>query len=116
MTGPGMMLSEVASVALWPLASVTFTVKLDVPAAVGVPDSSPVEESSVIPAGGLPLLTDQVYGPVPPETVNMSEYAVLICPRGGAGKFSTSAVAGLTVTGLLGDEAPSVVPVTTVTV
>src|ERR1700733_3527101 len=72
MTGPGMTVSVVSSVADWTLASVTFTVKLDVPSAVGVPDSAPVDAFSVIPAGRLPLLTDQVYGPVPPETASVA--------------------------------------------
>ena len=56
----------------WPLASVTLMVKLDVPAVVGLPDSVPVEEPRVIPGGRLPLLTDHVYGPVPPLTVSVS--------------------------------------------
>ena len=34
-----MIVSDVAWVAVSPAASVTFTVKLDVPAAVGVPDT-----------------------------------------------------------------------------
>ena len=47
-----------ALVSACPLASVTLIVKLDVPAAVGVPDRTPVEEFRVMPAGRLPLLTD----------------------------------------------------------
>ena len=68
------MVSEVAWVAVWLLASVTLTVKLDVPAAVGVPDSTPVEAFRVIPAGSVPALTDHAYGAVPPLTVSVSEY------------------------------------------
>jgi hypothetical protein len=41
-------------------ASVTVTVKLEVPEAVGVPERRPVPGVSVIPAGRLPALTDQV--------------------------------------------------------
>ena len=49
-----------AWVAVWPVASVTLMVKLEVPPAVGVPASTPVEAPSVIPAGSVPALTDQV--------------------------------------------------------
>ena len=71
-TGPPTTVIEVALVALWPLASVTLTVKLEVPSAVGVPASTPVDAFRVIPAGGVPLLTDQVYGAVPPVAVSVS--------------------------------------------
>jgi hypothetical protein len=64
------------------------TVKLELPGVVGVPDSTPVEEFRLIPAGRPPLLTDHVYGPVPPVTVSVSEYAALTSPAGGAGKLS----------------------------
>ena len=56
----GATTSVVASVADCPLASVTCTVKWDLPVAVAVPASVPVAGSSVIPAGRFPLLTDQV--------------------------------------------------------
>jgi len=46
--------------------SLTVTVKLLVPLAVGVPEIRPVAEARLSPAGRLPLLTDQVYGVVPP--------------------------------------------------
>ena len=39
--------------------SVTFTVKLLVPVAVGVPEIKPVVEVSVKPAGRLPVVIDQ---------------------------------------------------------
>ena len=42
------------------LLSVTETVKLEVPEAVGVPEMTPVEGASVTPAGRLPAVTDQV--------------------------------------------------------
>lgn len=47
--------------------SVTFAVKLYVPAVVGVPVRAPLV-ASVSPAGSAPALTDHVYGPVPPVT------------------------------------------------
>src|SRR5580700_10808101 len=97
------MTSEVSSVADWPLASVTFTVKLDVPAAVGVPDNAPVEAPSVIPSGRLPPLTDQAYGPVPPETANVVEYAVFTSPDDGAGKDSDGAATTVSVVGSVAD-------------
>jgi hypothetical protein len=59
-SGPAAMVIEVASVAVWLLASVTLIVKLDVPAAVGVPASTPVDAFSVMPAGNVPALTDQL--------------------------------------------------------
>ena len=42
----------------------TFTVKVEVPAAVGIPVSAPVA-AKTIPAGIAPELTDQVKGDVP---------------------------------------------------
>ena len=41
------MVIEVANVAVALLASVTLTVKLDIPAVVGVPDTTPVDAFSV---------------------------------------------------------------------
>ena len=65
--------------------STTVTVKLKVPAAVGVPVIAPVEGASVRPGGRVPPETDQVNGGVPPSTVKMSaEYAVHSVP-GGSG-------------------------------
>jgi hypothetical protein len=45
--------------------SVTFTVKLAVPAALGVPDIVPPAER-LNPAGSDPFATDHMYGVVPP--------------------------------------------------
>ena len=59
-----MMLS--ACVAVCALLSVAFTVKLLVPAAVGVPEITPVLAASDMPVGSVPETTDQVYGVVPP--------------------------------------------------
>ena len=61
-----------AAVALFDAPSVTFAVKLNVPAAVGVPDSTPPVDS-VNPPGTLPALTVHVYGVVPPLACSTSE-------------------------------------------
>jgi hypothetical protein len=47
-----------------PALLVAFTVKLKVPAAVGVPEINPAEDS-VNPVGKLPLSNDHVIGVVP---------------------------------------------------
>ncbi len=46
-------------------------VKFDVPAAVGVPLSTPVAVSSVMPTGKAPEIIDQVSGTVPPDAVSV---------------------------------------------
>lgn len=69
------------SVMLWEAASVTFAVKPNVPAAVGVPDNTPAPDS-VSPPGSVPALTDHVYEPVPPVAASVAEYAVPTCPLG----------------------------------
>jgi hypothetical protein len=69
---PTVMLS--ARVAVCPAASLSWTVKLDDPAAAGVPLIVP-ELESVSPAGSDPALTVHVYGCVPPLPNNVSEYA-----------------------------------------
>ncbi len=48
------------------MASVTLTVKLDVPLFVVVPEITPVELFSVNPLGRLPEIIDQVNGVLPP--------------------------------------------------
>ena len=60
--------------------SVTFTAKLAVPAAVGVPDI--VLPVRLRPAGSDPLATDHVYGAVPPVALSSCEYAVPTVPAG----------------------------------
>ena len=52
--------------------SVTWTVKLEVPAADGVPLITPADDS-VRPAGSAPAVTDQAKGGVPPVAVNVCE-------------------------------------------
>jgi hypothetical protein len=49
-----------------PKASVTVSVMLEVPEAVGVPLIRPVDASSVRPARRLPALILQLYGALPP--------------------------------------------------
>ena len=53
--------------------SVTCTVKLVVPASVGVPLITPVAASNVKPVGKLPFVIDQVYGVVPPVAASVEE-------------------------------------------
>jgi hypothetical protein len=50
---------------LLPALLLARTVKVEVPAAVGVPLMAPVEDLSERPAGRVPLLNDHVMGPVP---------------------------------------------------
>ena len=61
--------------------SLAVTVKLVVPAVVGVPEIVPVL-LKFNPAGKLPLVTLQVMVPVPPATCNVALYAVLTTPSG----------------------------------
>ncbi|MEY2401225.1 MAG: hypothetical protein QOJ08_1336 [Ilumatobacteraceae bacterium] len=68
-------------VAVSRLASVTLSNGANEPAAVGVPDTTPVEGSIVTPAGKVPLDSDHVYGAVPLLiTPAFDVYALLICP------------------------------------
>ena len=53
------------------LESATCTVKLNVPAAVGVPVIAPVAGAITRPGGRVPAVTDQVNGAVPPSTLKM---------------------------------------------
>jgi hypothetical protein len=55
--------------------SVTVTVKVNEPAAVGVPLRTPAEVS-VTPAGSVPLETANVYGDCPPVAVIVVVYAM----------------------------------------
>ena len=54
-------------------ASVTCTVKEEVPVAVGVPEITPVDVTRVRPAGNVPALRLQLYGVVPPLACNVAE-------------------------------------------
>jgi hypothetical protein len=51
-------------------------------AAVGVPVMAPVAVFSDNPAGNVPLVSDQVYGVVPPDAVSVAEYAAPTSPFG----------------------------------
>ena len=56
------------------LESVTFSVKEEVPLAVGDPLIVPVDAPSANPAGNVPLVSDHVYGTVPPVAATVAEY------------------------------------------
>ena len=53
-------------VAVCAVESVTFAVKLNDPAVVGVPEITPVDAVRLNPAGSVPELMLQLYGVVPP--------------------------------------------------
>jgi hypothetical protein len=66
------MLNACAAVcAVGAVESVTFAVKLNVPAVVGVPEIVPLAAASVRPAGNAPELMLQLYGVVPPLAANV---------------------------------------------
>ena len=88
-----LIVTENACVAVPP--PVTWTVKLEVPAAVGVPLSRPAEER-LRPAGSVPADTDQVYGVVPPAAASVWLYAVPTVP---AGNGDVVVIVGATATG-----------------
>jgi len=71
------MLSDLVAVAL--AASLTCSVNEAVPAAVGVPEIAPAEES-VKPAGSVPDERLHVYGVVPPLACTEAEYTVPTVP------------------------------------
>jgi hypothetical protein len=53
--------------------SVTRTVMLDVPAAVGVPVIAPDDAFNVNPGGSVPVAISHVYGIVPPAAASVDE-------------------------------------------
>jgi len=56
------------SVVCVPVLSVTATVKVKVPAVVGVPESpAGADDASLKPGGSWPEMIDQVYGCTPPS-------------------------------------------------
>ena len=67
-------------VAVKPLASVTWTVKLEAPAPVGVPLITPVVAAKERPVGNEPLVTLQEYESVPPVAANVWVYAEFTVP------------------------------------
>ena len=66
---------EIARVkfAVTPFAPVTVIVIVEVPAAVGVPLTSPVVEFKISPAGSVPLVSVNVFGDMPPAEVGAIE-------------------------------------------
>ena len=65
------------------LESVTLNVsEVAVTAAVGVPVIAPVDGFSVSPDGSVPLVSDQLYGVVPPVAPNAAVYELPTCPLG----------------------------------
>jgi hypothetical protein len=79
------------------LAPVTRTVKVEVPAVVGVPLIAPPVDRER-PAGRGPEETDQLYGCVPPVAASVLLYAVPTVPAGkGLAVEIVGAAAALTV-------------------
>jgi len=75
----GLIVTESGFVAVPP--PVTWTVKLEVAAVVGVPLRTPAEDRPS-PAGSVPAVTDQLYGVVPPVAASVWLYAVPTVPAG----------------------------------
>lgn len=73
--------------------SVTSTVKLYVPDAVGVPEIAPLAGVILNPEGRDPALTLQLYGVVPPLAASVALYAVPCCPLGSELVLMLTAVA-----------------------
>ena len=76
----GLIVIESAAVADADALSVTFTVNVLVPTALGIPEI--VEPVRVSPAGSDPPAIDHVYGGVPPFALNDCEYEVPTVPAG----------------------------------
>ncbi len=53
--------------------SLTVTVKVNVPLAVGVPEITPLPAARLTPVGRVPFVTDQVYAGVPPVAWSVCE-------------------------------------------
>ncbi len=70
-TGTALIMIDNACSSNAAAASSTRTVKLDVPAVVGVPLMTPVAPSSTRPAGKAPTEIDQFNGAVPPVAVSV---------------------------------------------
>jgi hypothetical protein len=64
-TVTGVFTVRLSDLELAPPALVALTVKVKMPAAVGVPLMMPVEDAKEIPAGSVPLVTLHVIGAVP---------------------------------------------------
>jgi hypothetical protein len=77
----GLIVSDNAAVFDVVALSVTLTVKLADPAAVGVPDIAPPVDR-LNPAGSDPADSDHEYGGDPPDAANVCEYATPTVPAG----------------------------------
>jgi hypothetical protein len=64
---------EAAAVAVAPRLSFTWTVKFEVPFAVGIPAISPVLGEMLSPAGSVPAVMLHVYGVDPPAATREVE-------------------------------------------
>jgi hypothetical protein len=69
----GFTVSENARVSVAAAASVTRTVKFDVPATIGVPVIAPVTAPNVRPSGRDPEVIDHAYGVEPPDALSVKE-------------------------------------------
>src|SRR6185436_15093561 len=78
----GAIVNVNAFVGAAPALSTTRTVKLLVPAVVGVPDMTPVLVLILNPSGRDPADMDHVSGAVPPAAVMVFEYAAFAVPLG----------------------------------
>ena len=65
-----MTLMVIARCAVRPCESLSWTVKVELPAVVGDPEITPVLLLKVSPRGSEPLAIDHVYGVVPPVPCN----------------------------------------------
>jgi hypothetical protein len=80
MVGANAIEIESTFVSFAPTASTTCSVKLNNPAAVGVPEIAPVLALRLSPAGSGPGDNDHVNGCVPPVTAAVWEYTALTVP------------------------------------
>jgi len=82
-----------ACVSLSPSLSVTFTVKLNAPAALGVPEIVPAVASSVSPPGSAPAVIVQANGFFPPAVERVWSYAVPTVALGSTDVLITTGAA-----------------------
>lgn len=77
--------------------SVSFTVKVDVPATVGVPEIVPLAAFNVSPVGSAPVVMLQPYGVVPPVAFITALYGVPCWPVGNVDVVMLSAAVPVTM-------------------
>jgi hypothetical protein len=92
-TRGGLTVKVSGLLAVAPLKSVTWMVKLKMPAVVGVPLICPVAEFSARPPGKAPTVTAQIYGGVPPLTIGVTEHLTPTV-HGGKGGIGPTIVGG----------------------